>query len=557
MVERFEQVYNITSGTDDGYVNHDLSNIQLYDDTLLLGWEYYYDTGDCDIFLAFRNIDIPKGSTIVSAQLSINYWYVANGYVETELKANTLYTVPTDYSEFDSMVGTDNIVNLHQDPNTEEQIGIYNVADIIQELVSRGDWEELNTITFFTENTQKETSDSGCDIDSYEYNPIISELKIVYKPPEIITLNDIFDDSRTEYFEYERLSLDSNGEYIHHDYLENVVDIGGNVTMNFDRDIIGSITLNINDSAEFNYLSDVIRPWYCTTYKDVNYKFPLGTYFLFSPKRQSDGNYVERPVYGYDMLYALEQDKITASITYEAGEIVTDLIEDLLDSVGSWVKYNIPASSETLVEDSSYEIGKSKLFLINSLLNKINYYPLWSSGLGVFRSIPWSEVYNISWTFKDNNKSLYAPGILQSLDYSTVYNRVIVYARQLTADTEPLYKVLTFEDIDMDDYPLSYTSIGRYITKLFNSEATSQSYVDLRAERELRKMTEIEESISYKHAFISGRFGDGLPYQGDAFKFKNTLMALDYDYKVESMKITLNTGKLVDTTIRRVVSTYE
>jgi hypothetical protein len=557
MVERYTSEYYVINDLSDGYVNHDLSNIQLYDTSLMLGWEYYYDTGDCDLFIGFENINIKKGSTIVSATLELKYWYIDGGYVETEIKANTDYSIPTSYAEFVAMTPSENFANLYQDPNTEKQIGIYDVTEIIQELVNRGDWEALNTIVFFSGNTIKETADSGCDIEAYPYDPTSTKLTITYKPPEEVTLNDVFDESRVESFEYEKLSLDSNGEYIHDSYLDNYVNPGGNISINFDRDIIGSININLHDDADFDYISDVIRPWYVITYNEIDYKFPLGTYLLFSPKRQSDGNFVERPAYGYDLLYALDQDKITASITYDEGEIVTDIIEDILDNVGSWVKYNIPSSSETLVEDASYEIGRSKLFIINSLLKKINYYPLWASGLGIFRSIPWSEVYTKSWTFEDNNKSLYLPGVLQTINYTDVYNRVIIVARQLTADTEPLYKSLTFEDIDMDDYPLSYTSIGRYITKVFYSEATSQSYVDSRAERELRKMTEIEESITYKHAFVSGRFGDGLPYQGDAFRFKNELLGISNDYKIENMKIRLDTGKVVNSKIRRVISDYE
>ena len=545
--------YYVDALTDDGHVIHDLSYFTNTAAAGKVGWDIYSNNGDCDLFIGFDNINIPQGSTIISAKLRFNWYAVWNGYVETEIYTNIDYNIPTSYSEFTSMTPSDNYINVHQDPNTEEQISIYDVTEMIQELIDRGDWEELNAIVFYTNNTQKETSDSGADIDPAEYNPTASQLAIVFEPPAQTTLNDIFDNSRNEYFEYEKLSLDDNGEYVHSEYLDEKVHPGGDININFDRDIIGSINLNLVDNSGMNFISDLIRPWYCVNYNDEIYKFPLGTYFLFSPKKQSDGNFVECPAYGYDMLYALEQDKINASVTYDAGDTVTDIIYDILDNVGSWVKYNIPESTETLAEDASYEIGRSKLFVINSLLNKINYYPLWSSGLGVYCSIPWSDVYNVNWDFIDNENNLYVPGVLNGLNYMTVCNKVIIIARQLTADTEPLYKVLTFEDIDLEDHPISYTSIGRYITKVFYSEATSQSYVDLRAERELRKMLEIEKSVTFKHAFVSGRFGDGIPHQGDCYYFENELLEIGHYYKIENMKMFLDTGKLVNSTIRRVI----
>lgn len=549
---RYQKSFFVSQNENDGYVVHDTSGFVDVAASLIAGWQDYLGTGDCDFFLAFDNVSIPEGAKILNATLRLNLYQSYNGYVDTEIKISIDNTIPTSYATFDAMVGGEKYFDIHIDVQAEEQIFIYNVTELIQEKIENQLWDENNNIIFFSSNTSKETSDSMLDFDAYEYNPI-SELTILYEIEDPITLNDILENDRNEYFEYEKLSLDSNGEYVHAEYLDEKVQPGGDININFDRDVIGSINLNLIDESGMNFISDLIRPWYCVNYNDEVYKFPLGTYFLFSPKSQSDGNYVERPSYGYDMLYALEQDKINSSVTYDAGETVTDIIFDLLDNVGSWVKYNIPESSETLVEDASYEIGRSKLFLINSLLNKINYYPLWSSGMGIYRSIPWSDVYNVSWTFNDDATSLYVPGILENTNYMTVCNKVIIIARQLTADTEPLYKVLTFEDIDLENHPISYTNIGRYITKVLYSEATSQSYVDLRAERELRKMLEIEKSITFKHAFVSGRFGDGLPYQGDAYLFNNELLNLGHYYKIENMKMFLDTGKLVNSTIRRVI----
>jgi hypothetical protein len=364
----------------------------------------------------------------------------------------------------------------------------------------------------------------------------------------------IFTGNRYENFKFELLSL-NNEKYENAGWITDyVIRDSSNININFTRDVIGSANFNIRNNTDINYLSDLIRPWYVLN--DV-YQYPLGTYMLSVPSKKSDGKMVSRQIQGFDLLLALEQDKTINSTTFEAGEVVTDLIETLLYSYTMlWVNADIVPSTEVLATDVSYELGKSKLFIINSLLNMINYYPLWADGNGVFRAIPWDSEINSCYTFIDNELSIYNSGIDLNLDYTEMYNRVVIINNQLSQDTAPLYKVWTFEDEDLDNHPFSYSSLGRYITKIFQSEAVSQDYVDLRARRELLKMLEIEESVNYNHAFISARENDGLPWQGDGYRFKNTLLDIDSVYKIEYLTYNLSPGSMVQTKIKRIRSTY-
>lgn len=372
----------------------------------------------------------------------------------------------------------------------------------------------------------------------------------VYVPPITID-NDYLYRSRVETFKYELLTL-QNGAYKSAGFIDNYVE-SANVSIDFSRDIIGTANINIRNNTEINYLVDLIKPWYVI---NDTYEFPMGTFMLMSPKKQSNGILVNRPIQCYDLLLALDQDKTLVSVAYAAGSNVVDLVESLVSSVGTWAKYSIVDSTEALAEDINYELGRSKLFIINSLLNMINYYPLWCDGNGVYRGIPWNESANITHEFIDNEFSLYESGIEMDLDYTNMYNRVVIINNQLNEDTAPLYKVWTFEDENLANHPFSYTSIGRYVTKIFNSEAVSQSYVDLRARREILKMLEIEENINYNHVFVSKRIEDGLPWQGDGYRFKNTLLDVDSIYKIESLNIPLTAGGLVSSTIKRIRSTY-
>jgi hypothetical protein len=552
MARRYTYEYDILDALHDGYVNHTTSYFE--NDTTWSGlyWNFYDDDGYCDWFKAIANISIPQGSKIIAATLNLSVYYVdPAGWVETEIHAAVGNDIPTDYSSFDSMIASENYVNVHLDPLTSQQIVQYDVKNIIQEKIDDLSWVEGNNIIFFSMNTNGETSDSGVDWDTFEYNPY-TQLIVVFEPPEVTTIEQVLSGSRVETFKYERLTL-QDGKYKHYDYLDDEIEIGI-INSDFTKEIIGSANFQMLNNENINYLSDLIRPWYVVSYDGNDYEFPLGTYMLISPEKNSDGMVITRNIQGYDLLYALVQDKTTTSSFFEKGDNVTDAIKDILDNIGTWVNYSIPDSDEVLVEDMSYEIGKSKLFIINSLLNTINYYPLWATGNGFYKSMKWSDSNNSIWTFEDNENSLYQSGIKLNLDYSQMYNKVVVVANQLTTDTEPLVSSLTFEDEGLEDHPLSYTSLGRYIVKKFDSEAVSQDYVDARARRELLKMLEIEEAIEYKHAFVSGRFTDGLPYQGDCFKFKNTLLDIDEIYKIESQSFNIKVGSMVNSVIRRVTS---
>lgn len=550
MGNKYTKTYTISTGVNDGYVVHDTLTLYNSEYSLLIGYDAYNETGDnCDSYIGFNNVIIPKNSTILSAVLKFNVYRCYDGYVNTQLKISTNYIIPNTYMQFDSMIGTTNYISFNQSEIYTESFTQLDIKALIQEVINRSDWISGNNLVVFSTNTTKEVNTATIDIDSYEFDPSV-ELVITYEEPEVITLESLFKKNRLEFFEYELLTI-QNGEYKHSEYITDKI-IDCRVTTDFTRNVITNCMIQMNDYSTINFLSDLIKPWYCMIVDGNTYKFPLGQFMLLSPRKDSDSINIVRYITGYDLSYALEQDKIIESISFNSGDNVVEAIETLLNSVGTWVKYSIEPSIETFAEDVSYELGRSKLYIINTLLSTINYYPLWCNGEGVFKGIPWSSKPNITYEFIDDENSIYEPGIQLTEDYTQMYNRVVIINNQLEADTEPLYKVLTFEDINLSSHPFSYTNILRYVTKKVYSEATSQALVDSLAEKELLKLLEIEQSINYDHAFVSSRLTDGLPWQGDGFKFRNNKLDIDYDYKIEKHQIYLVPGTTIKSTIKRV-----
>ena len=576
--------YPIVS-SDDGYVITDGSFNNSANDLFV----EYGGAEDKHLFVRFPNVTIPPYSVINSASLILTVFIYESGTVVTtriKFEKETDAVAVTSYANFNAKNRTTAYVNWEFDKavtgdwsttgGTMVPVESGDIKTVIQEVVDQAGWLRGNAMQLLLEAIADNASvnfnavdysydaelhvdwneDAVVDMEGYDVSleatatfPTMSFIAEDYAP---ITIQDVFANSRQEYFEYELLTLQS-GVYKHSKYLTTIE--SGSISINFDRDIIGNAKFKLKEKETIDYLSDVIKPWICKIYEGSVYKYPLGVYMLNYPGKYSDGLKVTRDVNTFDFTLALKQDEFTYPVSYPAGTNVVAKVEEILASVGTWVNYYIQPSDEELSEDMTYAIGKSKLFVINSLLNTINYVPIFCTGNGVFRSMPWSESNNILWDFQDNEDSLYASGITVVNDYASIYNKVVIITNQLQADTAPLTATLTFEDMGLSAHPLSATSLGRTITEVFNSDATSQDYVDLRARRELLKMLEISQTISKRHLFVTTR-NDGLPYSGDCFRFKNTLLEIDSVFKIASMSFDLKVGRLANSTISKVVTTY-
>jgi hypothetical protein len=531
-----------------------------YDEDIILGdWEHGSSYSIAHSFFRFRNVNISKGSTIYSATLRL---YVVHNYDEAydcdiraymELVANSGTII--DAADFESRAA--NLSTAYGELNVldqEEEWVEVDITSVLQEIIDQGDWVKGNNVqTILLSQASAHSDPFDTDIyiegfDNFYETGNIVELVVEWDEPPIPTpilpQYDHFYHNRLVTVEYELLKLNA-GIYKTAGLLDLVKRNSGVVSMDFTRDVIGDLKLDLIDDSSIDYITDLIRPWFIIN----GNRYPMGTYFLNKPVDSVTDRATSHSVEGTDILEALEQDKIDSSYVAYKGDNVITLVKALIASVGSWVRYEIQDNAATLSEDMSYEIGRSKLFIINGLLNTINYYPLWSNGYGVLKTIAWKEDPQITWTFKDDEYSLYMGDFKRTKNYIDIYNKVILVANQAEADTEPLISVKTMEDVGLSAHPLSYTNISRYRTRKFDSEASTQSYLDLRAKRELYKMLEVQEDIEFKHAFVTRR-ADGLPNQGDAYAFYNK--ANQGVYLLKKQVFNLKAGGLVNTTMQQI-----
>jgi len=536
----------------DGYVDHNPPNVWNYDNFAFIGWDTYYTNDNCDAYYPFINFDIPKNAEIEQAIFKLSVYAVQNANVETNFYCNIDNTqLITTYTDYTNMIKSINFVPYTFEQTLSETFVYLDVTELIKEKIQGENYVRGENIIIFSYFDDYTSSSGYVDSDTWEYNNSNS-LTVTYSVPYTPTLEDNLKGNRIESFEYELLTYNEDRtELIHKENLENYVK-QCDLNINFENTI--SSTLNVlldENDFDIDYFNDFIKPKYIMN----NYTFPLGIYTITAPSKTNDYTFTETNIDGYSILKILDDDKITESITIEEGENVIDTVISYIESCGDWLKHNIESNDEVLSEDLTYEVGKSKLYVINGLLNTINYYNLYCDGNGVFKSSSSDIESNTSYTFKDDNESLYDNTVKLTKDYSNIFNQAIVISNETSEDTEPIYSAKTYEDLGIENsVPFSITNIGRTIPMIFNSETVTQDYADARSERELLNILEIDEQIEYKHAFVSPRENDGLPYDGDCFKFIHSKLNLNANYRFIYSSWTLNVGNLWNTTIRRVTN---
>lgn len=178
-----------------------------------------------------------------------------------------------------------------------------------------------------------------------------------------------------------------------------------------------------------DWLNDRIQPFVVFTMPDGGtIEYPLGIFILSTPSKRDENGQIIRDVEAYDGLVILDQDKFLTRTTFLAGTTYLEVIKSILESASiSKIKLDID-SSKVLSNDKEYEIGRSKLEVINELLTEINYTSLWVDSYGYYVSSPYVSPVDrpIDYTYADNELSIVIEGVEEELDLFEVPNAWVV-----------------------------------------------------------------------------------------------------------------------------------
>lgn len=220
-----------------------------------------------------------------------------------------------------------------------------------------------------------------------------------------------------------------------------------------------SITVNEREWKNIDFLNERIRPVFCLEAKRQWFKWNQGIFLLSSPERiEKDGD-IYRDIEAYDGLLVLKEDRVDNRYLIRTGSSYTEEIRALILSSGV-TKISIQESSLTLSVDKEYEIGTSKLEIINDLLISINYYSLFVDNNGFYTARKYADPKTRDYEFEylTDKNSITTYGAAEIMDLFGVPNKFVRYVANPEAD----YLISVFVN-DKASNKLSTVSRGRTI----------------------------------------------------------------------------------------------
>lgn len=289
---------------------------------------------------------------------------------------------------------------------------------------------------------------------------------------------------------------------------------GGSVEWVSRTALHGGGTLDVADpGTAIDWLNIRIRPVVIWSRPDVpgESETPLGVFLPSAPVETWTDTGRTWSVELLDKLSILDVDIVTDPangnpVTYTAavGANIIALVRGLIEDTGETTQAIIGAGKNVLAA-MVWELGTSRLKIINDLLGAGGYRSLWIDGAGQYRVEPWippedrTPTYALLAPFTKGPASLMAPNWVRDRDVYDVPNRYVAITAG-TGDAAALTSVA--ENLDPAS-PFSYPARGRWITRvLTNADAADQAALDTIARRGLTSTTSVTGVLSVDHAFL-------------------------------------------------------
>lgn len=312
-------------------------------------------------------------------------------------------------------------------------------------------------------------------------------------------------------------------------------------TINYDAesDLKVSANINMGDDADVDYANDRIRVVCIVQCGGERREYPLWTFLLSSPARESDGTVAERDIEAYSKLQIYTDDKVESRHIVTRG---TNIVNEVIRLLGGKT-YRIPDSALTLVTDREWEIGTSKLEIINDLLETINYTSLRVTADGYFETEPYVLPTDrpVDYAYIDDGVCLLGRSITDDIDLFSVPNVFVRYVDN--PDAEPLRSVY----INDNPYsPSSTVARGRRITSCEEvKDVADQATLDELTRRAASTASQIYSNVT----FVTG----AMPIHGDTNIIRLRHGLLDGKYEEVAWELPCAAGEVMTHTVRKVV----
>lgn len=331
-----------------------------------------------------------------------------------------------------------------------------------------------------------------------------------------------------------------------------------NGSFNYDRNATirsgGSIKTVYGIDEEIPDWSQVyIQPVYSFTSHSNAVYWPVGVFIPSTPKTVYGATTKVVEIELYDKLLILNQDSIENTLIACEGTDVLSFIESQIAETGVNAVFTLsePLSGNrpTIKTAMTWKAGTTRLKIVNDLLDSVNYFSLEADENGNFFSRKYTSPKDrgIAWYFKDDEYSIYLPGMSYNFDTFGVPNKLVAISTS-SGDEEAMTAVATDEDANS---PFSFASRGRWVTEVVsNIEADSQQTLGEIANRRLEEAQQVGGTFEISHAYIPLKLNSVVSLERKG-NIKPTLAV------VEKMSFSTDTGDMVKTVLREVRTNNE
>lgn len=263
---------------------------------------------------------------------------------------------------------------------------------------------------------------------------------------------------------------------------------------NIDASIQRSASLTLVESGDIDFTSDRIRP-YMNLHTDKEIlTYPLGIFLMSSPTRKPVGGSIQRMIECYDKTQILEDDRFDTRYVVQKNTAYTVAVAAIISSAGI-TQVAVDHSALETETDIEFPIGTSKLAACNTLLNAINYYPLYANSRGQIVVKPYQMPYTkpVDAVYETSEQSITASGAQEDMDMFNVPNKIVRYLE----NAERGYLIASIQD-DNPESKFSTVSRGRTIIDIASiSDVADQGALDAMVARLLAER-QIYQTLSFE-----------------------------------------------------------
>ncbi len=161
------------------------------------------------------------------------------------------------------------------------------------------------------------------------------------------------------------------------------LDATGQIFFNRFADIKRTARFTIEEDSRINWLTDLVKPSMRLWMGDGWAQFPLGVFVLSTPTRIWRNGRVYYEVQAYDQSVILQEDCLTSRLFIAAQTPYIQAVSSVLYSAGL-NQVMADSNQSVLPRDCEFEIGTSKLQVVNTLLSQINFQSISVDEDGIF-----------------------------------------------------------------------------------------------------------------------------------------------------------------------------